>query len=116
MTDRGDAHAYPPRGLNREDERYSMVRVIDPHVLLRQIATSSDAEWGRQLAREHLGLSTSRDRNTLVCSFCGHAQHEVGVLFIGHRVGICDACVEAAAAVLVERQEAALEEIRRLGT
>lgn len=37
------------------------------------------------------------------CSFCGKADHQVGVLVAGPAVYICNYCVELAAEVVKER-------------
>lgn len=74
------------------------------------------------MSERALSLTEAADRNILHCSFCGDSQHQVETLIIESRpdgtgiVGICDRCIGACVDVLAERQQAALDEIGRLGT
>lgn len=61
------------------------------------------------------------DRPLLHCSFCAKSQNEVRALIAGPTVFICDECVDICTKICAEkrqdeREERALEEIRKYGT
>jgi hypothetical protein len=44
-----------------------------------------------------------RDISTLYCSFCGKSQHEVRKLISGPTVFICDECIDACVAIILDK-------------
>jgi hypothetical protein len=55
---------------------------------------------------------TSKDANTLYCSFCGKSQHEVRKLIAGPTVFICDECVELCVGIVREENKSTLVKSR----
>jgi ATP-dependent Clp protease ATP-binding subunit ClpX len=57
-------------------------------------------------------MTTSKEKNTLYCSFCGKSQHEVRKLIAGPTVFICDECVELCMDIIREEHKTTLVKSR----
>src|SRR6266849_9170164 len=66
-----------------------------PKVSMRRELVDNCTEVGGELM-----ACDSSAKNTLYCSFCGKADHEVRHLITGATVCICDICVERCADIL----------------